>query len=331
MSIAPRAANHHDHRRSFAKDGWCVLLYLTLTVSTGFADLRMRPHTLNVVNSYIPRVVANTEFAPGKYRVLTPYIVDRIAKLFDAPLLNVWYITRLLWILAAYCLLHIYLRTWFSPEASLAGVALTAATLPLTFTNSWPHPDSMAELALFSLGAMAIARGAYGLFATALSAAAFNRETSVFLVLLFVVAEPLTQARIVKAALFSLEWITIYAGLRLTRGLEHYDYWQASRNLSDLGLLPPNYDPYYRAYAYFGLILFGPLLVIAVRSTSAPAFARRALLVVPCFLSVAFFFSSIIESRIFTPLYPLVLPAFLFGILATRSADDSVASRSTVL
>ena len=311
LSSSPRGP------RLLAKDGWCVLLYLTVTIATGFADLRMRPHTLNVVNSYIPGVVANTEFAPGKYRVLTPYIVDRLARLFDASLLNVWYGTRLLWIFCAYCLLHWYLRTWFPPEGALAGVALTAATLPLTFTNSWPHPDSMAELALFSLAAMAVARRVDALFAAALAAAAFNRETSVFLVLLYLVAEPLTRRRALKAALFSVEWISIYAGLRAVRGLEHYDYWQPARNLSDLGLLPPNYDPYYRAYAYFGLVLFGPLLVLALKARWAPAYVRRALIVVPCFIVVAFLFSNIIESRIFTPLYPLVLPAVLFSMFTT--------------
>ena len=321
----------HVRRRLPAKDAWCLLLYLTVTIATGFADLRMRPHTLNVVKSYIPGVVANTEFAPGKYRVLTPFIVDRVAQLFDASLLNTWYVTRLLWILAAYCLLHAYLRTWFPAEAALAGVALTAATLPLTFTNSWPHPDSMAELALFTLAALAVARRADLVFAAALAAAAFNRETSVFLVLLFVVAEPLTRARCVKAVLFAIEWFAIYAGLRLARGLEHYDYWQAARNLSDLGLLPPNYDPYYRAYAYFGLVLFGPLLFLAVKAAWAPPFVRRALLVVPCFVAVAFVFSNIIETRIFTPLYPLVLPALMFTLFTTRNdLNQFPASRSTI-
>ena len=233
-------------------------------------------------------------------------------------LLTAWYITRLLWIAAALCILHVYLRTWFPPAAALAGVGVVAATLPLTFTNSWPHPDHMPELALFTAGALAIARRKDVLFAIVLALAAFNRETSVFLVMLYAVAEPLTPARLARTAAFGFEWLSIYGGLRYVRGLQHYDYWQAARNIADLKVpLPAQlYDPYYRLYAYFGLVLFGPMLVVALRSLrDAPPFARRALIVAPFVVLVAFLFSNIIESRIFTPLYPLVLPAAIAAIV----------------
>ena len=304
-----------------------MLLYVSLAVATGFADLRMRPHTLNVVK-YISGVVADTEYAPGKYRVLAPFTIDGLATLSGASLEATWYVTRLLVIFLAYLAIHAYLRTWFRPLASMAGVAVTAATLPLTITNSWPHPDAMPELALFALGALAIARRLDVLFAVVLALAAFNRETSVFLVVLYFVAYPLTRDRLVRTAVFGLEWLAIYGGLRLVRGVQHYDYWMAGRNLADLGLLPPNYDPYYRVYAYFALFLFGPLLAIALRrETAAPPFARRALLVIPCFVAVAFMFSSIIESRIFLPLYPLVLPAFMFGVVSGEDGPEPGATQ----
>lgn len=307
------------------KDYWCVLLYVTLAVATGFADLRMRAHTDQVTKSYIPGVVAGTESAPGRYRVLAPFLIDGAARVAGTSLESTWYVTRLLSIFLAYCTIHAYLRTWFPPEAALAGVALTAATLPLTFTNSWPHPDSMPELALFTLGALAIARRADGLFAVTLAAAALNRETSAFLVLLYLVAAPLTRNRGVRAAIFGVEWCAIYAGLRLARGLQHYEYWQGGRNLSDLSLLPGTYDPYYRAYAYFAVVLFGPMLYLALKARGAPLFVRRALLVVPGFVVVAFAFSSIIESRIFTPLYSLVLPGVLFGLFVPAGPKDASA------
>jgi hypothetical protein len=229
---------------------------------------------------------------------------------------------------------HAYLRTWFSPEAALAGVALTAATLPLTFTNSWGHPDHIPELALFALGAMAVARGRDALFAVVLALAAFNRETSVFLVLLYAVAEPLTRTRVIRAALFGLEWLAVYGGLRLARGVQHYDYWQAARNLGDLGMpLPAEfYDPYYRAYAWFFIVLFGPMLYLALSARSAPRFVRRALLVAPAVVVVAFLFSNIIETRIFTPLYALLLPGvmfYFFGDRVTRGQPAGVRSQSS--
>src|SRR5215831_2160199 len=221
------------------KDRWCLLLYVTFAVATGFADVRMRAHTDVVVKSYIPGVIAGTESAPGVYRVLAPFTIEAVSRATGASLLTAWYATRLACIFLAFCALHFYLRTWFPPDAALTGVAITAATLPLTFTNSWPHPDHMPELALFTFAAMTIARRSDAWFAVALAAAAFNRETSVFLVLLYLVAEPLTRGRVLRAALFGVEWFAIYAGLRYVRGLRHYDYLQFWRNVTDLGLLPP--------------------------------------------------------------------------------------------
>jgi hypothetical protein len=293
-------------------DGWCLLLYVTLTIATGFADVRMRAHTDNVYNAYIPAVVAGTENAPGRYRVFAPFLIDGLARATGASMETMWYVTRLVWIFVAYSVFHVYLRTWFASSAAAAGVSIVAATLPLTFTNSWPHPDSIPELALFTLGALAIARRLDLLFAVTLACAALNRETSVFLVVLYIVSEPLNRPRLLRATFFGAEWLAIYAGLRIMRGVQHYDYWQAARNWAELGLLPSNYDPYYRAYAYFVVILFGPMIYMALKAKEAPIFMRRALLVVPCFIAVAFIFSSIIESRIFTPLYPLVVPATMF-------------------
>ena len=297
------------------RDAWCLLLYVSLAVATGFADLRMRAYPQLVVTKFMPDVVSGAEPAPGKYRVLVPFLDEYIVRLSGTTAVNVWLVTRLAWIFVAYCIMHIYLRTWFAAEQALIGVAIMAATLPLTFTNSWAHPDHAAELALFPLAALAVARRRDGLFALALPLAALNRETSVFLLLLYAVAYPLDRVRLIRTAAFGLEWFTVYAGLRFVRGLSHYDYWQAARNWADLKMpLPAVYDPYYRAYAYFGLILFGPMVYIALAGRSAPVFMRRALLVVaPAFVLICFLFSNIIESRIFTPLYALVIPSAVYA------------------
>jgi len=326
MSTNPAAVGSRVGR----KDYWCVLLYVSLAIATGFADLRMRAYPKHPVTKFIPAVVANAEPAPARYRVLAPFIDHFIGRVTGASQQNVWYATRLFWIFVAYCIIHVYLRTWLTAEAALAGVALTAATLPLTFTNSWAHPDHMPELALFTLGALAVARGSDWLFAMALAVAALNRETSVFLVLLYAVAGPLTRRRVLGVGLFGVEWLAIYSGLRAWRGVQHYDYWQAARNLTDLTLpLPAEYyDPYYRGYAYFAVVIFAPMLYVALKAAGgAPVFVRRALLVAPCVVAVAFMFSNIIEARIFTPLYALVLPGAMFGLFnGSRLTDVKVAN-----
>src|SRR4051812_48931042 len=165
------STGHYNELRMSRSDRWCLLLYVTLAIATGFADVRMRAHTDNVYKAYIPAVVAGTEDAPGRYRVFAPFLIDGLARATGASLETTWYVTRLLWIFVAYCVFHVYLRPCFSPSAAVGGVSVVAATLPLTFTNSWPHPDSMPELALFTFGALAIARRSDLLFGVVLALA----------------------------------------------------------------------------------------------------------------------------------------------------------------
>ena len=91
---------------------------------------------------------------------------------------------------------HWYFTTWFSAGVAAAANALTFALLPLTFTNSWPNPISSPSWPCSLWRAPCHARGALPLFAAVLLLNAFNRETSVFLVVLFALAAPMTRRRL---------------------------------------------------------------------------------------------------------------------------------------
>ncbi len=303
-----------------------VPLCLTLALASGFIDLRVRRYPEHPVKVYMPPVVAGTAEAPGRYRILVPYLNEAVAQAFLLDRQNVWLGTRLATFFLAYAIVFHYLRIWFPLTGAIAGMALTAGALPLTFTNSWAHPDHIAELALFTLGCLTIARGRDAAFAVTLILATLNRETAVFLVLLHAVAGPFTRARIARTVAFGAIWLAIFVGLRWWFGVEHYEYWQLGRNIEFLKLLPPPYDPYYRAYAWFVVFLFGPLLFVALRGLKGqPLFIRRALWVVPPILLVGFTISSIIETRIFTPLIPLILPAVLGAIAQSEGAIAEAA------
>lgn len=287
---------------------------LMLAIATGFADLHMRTHP-DMSVKHITQVIAGNADPPGRYRVLVPYLHDIVATITHGDREIVWLALRLIGWFASFAIFYAYLRTWFPMASAIAGTALVAAGLPLTFTNSWAHPDHVAELALFTLGCLTVARGLNAAFAVTLAVATLNRETAVFLVMLYFVAGPITRERVVKTIGFGAIWAAIFVGLRVWLGLAHYDYWQLTRNIEFLGLMPPPYDPYYRAYAWFVVFLFGPLLVVAWRTLrEQPLFIRRALWVVPAILLVGFTISSIIETRIFTPLFPLILPATIAAI-----------------
>jgi hypothetical protein len=302
-----------------------IPIYLVVTLATGFADLHMRPHAARAWTAYVPEVVDGTAEAPGRYRVLAPFLERGLERVSGLSPASAWYLTRLAWILAAYAAFHLYLRTWFEHSEAGAGTLLVAATVPLTFTNSWGHPDHFPELALFTLGCLAAARGADRAFAATLVVAALNRETAGFLVAVYALAGPMNRARLGRTALFGLLFLAVFGGLRAARGFALYDYWQLGRNLEFLALLPPGYDPYYRAYAWFVVALFGPLawLVLTVRR-QLPWFPRHVPLVAIPFVVVAVTLSSIIETRIFTPLFPLLVPAVMFAVFPPDKRNGSL-------
>jgi hypothetical protein len=304
---------------------WVMWLVLVLiTVSTGFVDLRVRSYPEHPYRQYIPGVINGTSGAPGIYRVLVPYTFDWLQRVSRVSIDTLWHATRLAWIFAGFAAFYVYLRTWFRDPDALAGTLLVAATLPLTFTNSWAHPDQFAELALFTGGCAAVARNRPYAFAALLVLASLNRETAAFLVVLYAVSGDFSRGHVLRTAMFGGLWLAVFAGIRLWRGYESYEYWQLWRNIEFMKLLPPPRDPYYRSYAYFGPFLFGGLFTVAmIRLREKPQFMQRALLVVPVIAVVAFTISSIIETRIFTPLFSLIVPAALSTVTAPARSNSN--------
>jgi hypothetical protein len=294
---------------------WLLPLYLAMATALGFADFRMRAHQERAALEFIPAVVAGTAEAPERYRVLMPFAIDALAGGSRESLPIVWLAARLVSFVAACLALHWYLTSWYNNVGAVAGTAMTMALLPLTFTNSWAHPDHIAELALFTAASAALAREQFGLFLIVAVVAGLNRETAVFLVFLCAAASWGRPLWILRVGSSAAAFLVVYFALRIWRGWVHYDYWQFWRNIEFLKLLPEAYDPYYRAYAWFFIVAFVPLLVLAVRAgKNAPLFARRAMFVVPVFVGVAVTLSSIIETRIFTPLFTLMVPAAVAGL-----------------
>ena len=113
-------------------------------------------------------------------------------------------------------------------------------------------------------------------------------------------------------------WLAVTLTLRWQLGMSTYNPWQAPQNLKFLELLPAAYDPYYRAFAWFVVLLGAPLVLLIGRTwPHQPRFTKVATAIVtPAFVLVAFLFSSIIETRIFTPLLPLLIPGVMTALLA---------------
>jgi hypothetical protein len=301
---------------------WLIPLYVALATAAGFADYHTRLNPDLGFTKYIPEVVSGTAEPPGRYRVLAPILFDRFERASAWAPVTDWLVFRWACLVLALAAGHIYLRTWFSDGEAALGNALVMALLPLTFTNSWPNPDQFTELALFTLAGACIVRGWWWAFLAVLGLNALNRETSAFLVLLFAVAGPIDRARMTRTVVAAALWLAIAVLLRWRLGFVPYDPWQLTRNLASLVPMGPGFPGYKRIFGWFFLILLVPCFVLASRAwTTQPRAARMAAaLVAPLFVLAGVLFSSTMESRIFTPVLPLLAPSMLFALLG-RAAE----------
>jgi hypothetical protein len=286
-------------------------LYLAVATALGFVDYHVRPHPEDGFTKYSPSVVAGTAEAPGRYRILAPYALEGLRRLTGLAPRENWVAFRWLCLFGALIVGHVYFSTWFDRSAAVFGNLVMASLLPLTFTNGWPNPDQFTELLLFTLGCLCVARQWHVAFLVVLAINAFNRETSIFLLLLYGLALPITRQHVVRTVSFGVIWAAIFVGLRWRLGYQSYDIWQWSRNVQFLTPLPPNYDPYYRVYGWFFAALIAPLAWMSATTwAQQPRFLRVAAAVVaPALLVTGFLISSVIETRIFTPALPLLIPA----------------------
>jgi hypothetical protein len=285
-------------------DRIALALYLCVAVALGFMDHRSRRFPDHPVTKYIPGVVDGSYGAPAIYRPLSPFVIDRFIAFSGWEPLVAFLAVRLVVIYLALAAIHWYLRV-----------------LPLTFTNSWAHPDSFPELVIMAVGCRLIATAKDGWLAVVIFVGMLNRETAAFLAVLWGVdrlRRERSSAVIVRAAGYATICAGVYVGMRLLRGYQSYDVWMLWQNLALLRPLPAGFDPYVRVVGYFWMVLLLiPALVAgaALRKPGTPSFFVSATLVSALMLGVAFSIAAIGESRVLLPIVPMLLPVVTWGVV----------------
>ena len=299
-------------------------LYVAAATAAGFVDYHLRTSIEHAFTDYVPSVLSGVAEAPGRYRILGPLVYSSLDQISGLSPADAWVVFRWLCILLALLAGHVYFRTWLSPGLAVAGNFIVMGLLPLTMTNSWPHPDHLMELWLFTLACTAVVRGWNWTFLLLLAVNAFNRETSALLVLVFLVAAPVDARRLRWTLAAAVVWIAIAVALRWRLGWVPYSPWHLRENLTLLTWWPAGRDLYYRLYSWFFLFLLAPLgWMIAATWSRQPRFVRAcSLTAAPAFLVVGLLFSSVIEPRIFTPLLVLLAPGVVIAIASEPAATE---------
>ena len=259
------------------------------------------------------RILEGTQSPPDRYRLLVPAAIepaivgltpsmprevafDRVYGVFYAVTLAL-----LLWSLFA------YVRRWFTDEQALMGVLFVACTLPITTRLHEYAAHSFLEPTLFALALLCILDNRRDWLALLVAIAAFNRETGVFIVLLYAAARPLTRETVVTTGVFAAMWLAVFMAVRQFAG-EAERYWTIDKiftaNLSNPLLTIFNLTALFGIFWWFAVAGY----------RRAPRFVRRTALVIPVYVAVIAVWGIWWEARLLLPMMPVLLPLALSSL-----------------
>lgn len=267
------------------------------------------------------KIINGIAESPYKYRILVPFILEGFIKVFSSFLsLKVSFIfsyslfeSVLFFIF--FKVLFDYLRLWFNKEQALLGILFVAFTMPITFKDHYFQPWSYIEPIFYILALKYLYEKKYLYFLVILILASLNRETSVFLVLLYLftnpeIIYPIKFSHIMKAksalknfVLILALWLIIFYGIRYIRGGSQYvqnliQIWFQNASLSNLWKM------------ILQIVLFlGIFWYFAVKGYRfSNEFIKRATMILPFYILFILIFGIWREVRLLMPLYPILIP-----------------------
>jgi hypothetical protein len=269
------------------------------------------------------RIIEGRGEAPWAHRLLTPYLAEALARPLEPALGH-----RLaregaylsLQCAAIFCFLvffHAFLQAWLDSGWALAGTLFAAALHPVTFRFYWFQPDSAVDLAVWAAAAwLTVARRDVWL-APLTAIGALNRETAVFVAVIFLALRwgDSPRSHTIKRFLgLLLAWLIPFLALHAAVGMRPW-----AVNLHDL--VRSNLQPSWLLYA---VAFLAPLLLLPWIGWSRrpPELRRLAVALLVTYLPLQLVFGRIREVRLFLP---LAIPLIPLVLLALR---DSANERS---
>jgi hypothetical protein len=326
---------------------WSIALILSISAILAFDYFtRVEYPRLEPRLAMHTRIVTGVEVAPYRYRVLVPYGVDWLMRGLTIVLphdrafrlraeqpgsTRAFTIAYVLYDLVAIALslvcLHSLLLGWFSRETALIGSLLAAITMELTFRNHFYQPWSLAEMFFNTAAVLLMVRRRYGWLSVVVLFASLNRETGVFIPIMFFLAYARWQQRfpflrVSRTCLFWTTWyscisVAVLLTLRLALG-------SSPMILTLRQTLEKNTEPGYLVYAIFiAILFFGVFWLLIVRGfSSAPRLIRKASGVLIFYFAVVLLWGGWAEIRYFTSYYALFIPLGLSALYTPSSARD---------
>lgn len=264
--------------------------------------------------------------APWTYRVAVPWAAELGAALPEAgglPHRRAVEFAYLGWQLAftwgAFLAFQRYLRRWLPLPWALAGTLLLAALHGPSYAHCWFQPDSPLDLLLWALGLVLALSGRWLALLPLLALGGLNRETIVFVPLLYAALrweeEPRGTLALRVAVMFACAGLPALA-VRWWVGPAGW-----AHGTHPLGLLAANLrheDWLLYAASFWGLLWVVP----ALAWRECPPALRRVALVLAPYLALQLLFGRIREVRLLLPLGFALVPMGLLWLRARLGPEE---------
>ncbi len=264
-------------------------------------------------------------------RVASVYVAEGLHRATGVSVSSSYRLLDTLYLLASLLLVYAYLRFWFEPAWSLAGLLLLGSVLPLTYFLHYFHPWDRPSFLAWTVLLLLIRADRFYALCLTLPASIAIKYDSIVLPLLYLMTNIDRTNRsvvLVRTCVLFLFSVAAYVGLTVVFPVPAADL-DSQRNIA--AQLLKNWDVARQmSVLYPPLIGHLPLFVLACFGwRAADSFGRRCVVfsLVPLAAWVAL--TNFAEVRAQTPLWLLLLPAAVAGLrtLTTHQGPSRIAGR----
>ena len=307
-------------------------VYFFLSLVSLVLKLRLTPSWANGTLAHNHQLLMAFQFTNNEQSRLFQFLLPEFLRVEIGLSIETSYaLVRLLFVFLAFIAFHYFLRKWFNPVESFAGVLILNGSMVVAFLIDDLQESAPLLMLLFVLGLLAIREKKDGLFAILLLiGGGLTNET------MLVMPVGYFFYRLQSKKLADIFKTGVRTGLLalpafLTQGLIRYitrnnPYLDSGLRLPDNldrlwhELINPGYALFHGTFIY-PILIFSVFWVMAILGYSkSPPFLRKVFWIVP-FLIIGNFVTGIIsESRQMIPLGFIIIPLALFFIIPEARA-----------
>jgi len=302
-----------------------IMLFFSIAVLLAVADrapLHLEKqcscvHFTTDVSDFIYGVTQSTAFGPYVYRVFIPYLASGLHYLMPfLTFIDIDFLLKIFFLIICQLIFYYYLQIFYSSFVSIVGVFILDILLGFTFSSilgpSIGENADLLNIVVYLISLIALYKNSFGYLLLILFIGTFNRETTWLLIPIIFLYDYFSKRSLYRTLLAGLAVAIPYFGLRLiiqTDSPVWFTFDGIIRNIPFLSFETTGKALVANAHTVF---LLGPLIILSILNFNKhPEFLRLISYITPVFIVLHYLFGSIIEARLWIPLFIILIPLSL--------------------